>query len=51
MIPQNNINKSTSDSLEEQILKARNTAIDEFGNFEHRLELVDEIEGVEYIND
>ncbi len=48
---QNKTNASTSDSLEEQLLKARNTTIDEFESVEHRLEFVDEIDGIEYIND
>ncbi|MBN4062047.1 MAG: hypothetical protein COA57_02710 [Flavobacteriales bacterium] len=38
-------------TLESQLLKARESSVAEFGNIEHRLEFVAEVNGVEYIND
>ncbi|MGD1844462.1 MAG: glutamate ligase domain-containing protein [Salibacteraceae bacterium] len=36
---------------ENKLVQARRKSLEEFGNIEHRLELVDVINGVDYIND
>ena len=38
-------------TLADRLVEARNASVPDFGAIEHRLELVDVIDGVEYIND
>jgi len=43
--------QSLKQSLADKLKEARSTSVADFGNIAHRLEFVDEIDGVEYIND
>ena len=47
----NQILDITQENLAAEVIKARRKSVKEFGSIEHRLEFVDELEGVEYIND